>query len=79
MYKTLSQKECAIKAQKMRGGNWLLGYMLTESCNVIWTVEEDGKSEENVQLILHTHPGISVGMDRYGAEMEVNSRLGTIL
>lgn len=53
--------------------------MLTESCHVIWTVEEDGKSEENVQLILYTQPGVSVGMDRYEPEMEVSSRLGKIL
>lgn len=55
------------------------GYMLTESCHVIWTAEEDRKSEENVQLILYTHPGVSAGMDRYGPEMEVRSRLGKIL
>lgn len=57
----------------------VLGYMLTESCHVIWTVEENGKSEENVQLILYTHPGVSVEMNRYEQERTrkdtVSSRL----
>lgn len=68
-----------LKTGKTRGGDWGIKYMLTESCHVIWTVEEDGKSEENVQLILYTQPGVSVGMDRYEPEMEVSSRLGKIL
>lgn len=67
------------KAGKTRGGDWGGGYILTESCHVVWAVEEEGKSEKNAQLILHVHPGVSVGMERHGPDMEVCSRLGKTL